>query len=140
MARLFKSKKIFIGILGLSIALYLFIRSSDGIKINDNYYIEQWEDGHWHLNFIDADKNSFGIVQNVHSYYCNNKYIFIKQPEVEYINPHEIRSDYFIVPVHSKYTNFPQEGVMGPLTEEEFLSKKDSLQVNEEIQFKQIAK
>ena len=42
-----------------------------------------------------------------------------------------VDSNYYIVPFHNKYTYSPQDGVIGPLTFEEYKIKKKQLEVGE---------
>lgn len=78
------------------------------------------------------DKNAVGVVQpTVFAVGYNNKYIFVKQ----HPNNNKKITNYFIVPIYRDNTNWPEKGVIGPLTLEQFKQKEEELRIGSNIKF-----
>jgi hypothetical protein len=61
----------------------------------------------------------------------NDKYIILKQ------HPSNNRTitNYYIVPIYKEFSYYPEKGVNGPLTIEQFNKKREELKISRDLKF-----
>jgi len=94
-------------------------------------YIEQM-----HLSYQIDINNSVGIIdQTIFAVGFNKNYIIVKQHP---LNNRKI-TNYYIVLIYNEMTYWPEKGVIGPFTKEEFNKKRYELHIPD-IKFTKVIK
>jgi hypothetical protein len=111
------------------VILLLFIFSCNDLNekhIIGRYYLDtvDYVEELMSLYFKYDDGNSIGVVnQTVFAVGFNEKYIVVKQhPD----NNKKI-TNFYIVPIYKEETYWPEKGLLGPLTFEQFQEKRKEL-------------
>lgn len=76
---------------------------------------------------VDDDGNTIGVVdEKIFSIGNNDKYIIAKQ----HSNRNKNAVNYFIIPVYKEFTYSPENGVIGPLSLNQFEAKRKELNIS----------
>lgn len=106
-------------------------------RIIGRYYLIAIDDNEqMHVSFQVDNNNSVGIIsQTVYSVGFNKNYIIVKQ------HPQGNRkiTDYYIVRIYHEMTYWPEKGVIGPMTKDEFNKKRHELNISN-IKFTRVIK
>lgn len=116
----------------ITLVLISIIFSCEGINKNQiigRYYLVAVDtDDNMSIGYqVDEEGNTVDIVkETVFSIGNNNSYIIAKQ------NPYRNKSivNYFIIPIYKKFTYFPEKGVIGPLSLNQFEVKRKELNIS----------
>ncbi|WP_178300428.1 DUF3997 domain-containing protein [Chishuiella changwenlii] len=76
---------------------------------------------------VDESGNTVDVVpETIFSVGNNDKYIIAKQ----HPNTNRKITNYFIIPIYKEYTYFPEKGVIGPISLNEFIEKQKELNIS----------
>ncbi|WP_333662222.1 hypothetical protein [Chishuiella changwenlii] len=76
---------------------------------------------------VDESGNTVDVVpETIFSVGNNDKYIIAKQ----HPNTNRKITNYFIIPIYKEFTYFPEKGVIGPLSLDEFIAKQKELNIS----------
>jgi len=119
-------------IISLSIFISLFYGCLPPSRINikGRYFIDTDDFGRYLGYQVDNQENSIILVDEyVFAAGYSDKFIVaIQHPKKR--DGMSIDSNYYIVPFHSNFTYFAQDGIIGPLTLKEYNIKKDELKID----------
>lgn len=100
------------------------------IKIKGRYFLENDDLGIYLGYQTDKPEISLTLVDHyvIAAGYSDKFIVAIQHPKTK--DGMSVDSDYYIVPFYDKYTYSPQDGIIGPLTLNEFNIKKDELKID----------
>ena len=124
------------------IVFILFFIACDGL--NHKHIV-----GRYSLVSLSKEGQALGyLVKDSSIYVCvvsecvfaighNEQYIILKQHPVKFSTPPPNKkiTNYYIVLIYSAYTDFPEKGVIGLLTLEQFNNKKNELHIPDSLSF-----
>jgi hypothetical protein len=97
---------------------------AEDYKITEKYHLIAVDIGE-DMSLCFSSRHEIIIDQTVFAVGFNENYIIVKQ------HPYNNRTitNYYIVPIYKEETLFPEKGILGPLTLEQFNEKKKELKL-----------
>lgn len=113
-------------------------------KIIDNYYLTATDVGEdCNLSYKEPDETIYGTVvgATVFAVGYNDEYLIVKQHPRTFPNPPDKSvTNYFILFLEEKMNFRTKNGLIGPLTEQEFTAKRKELEMPEDLTFTKVLK
>lgn len=128
--------------------IVVFFSSCSGLgenKLIGNYYLTKLDYSNKELSLsykLESSGDFIGVVNpTVFAVGYNNDFIIIKQHPSKFGEALDKSVvNYYIVPLKVKIHNAPDENKIGPLSQDEFLQKREELKIPEELSFTKIFK
>jgi hypothetical protein len=100
-------------------------------NIIGRYYLKNEEEEKYILNYKVNEDGDYLILVDLYVYSVgfDSSYIIVKQ-HPKYFEKESENTNYYILPVYKTFTYSPKDGIIGPLSSDEFNKKRIELSIS----------